>query len=139
MRRIKPFLKWVLVGVGFLSVGFGLMGIFLPVLPTTPLLLLAAACFMRSSPRLYDWLLHHKWFGDYIRHYREHRAVPLRAKIMALALLWLSIGSTVLFAVTIWWVRILLVAIAVGVTIHLVRLKTLTHEMVRSDQRVEKL
>jgi uncharacterized membrane protein YbaN (DUF454 family) len=111
-------------------VALGVLGILLPLLPTTPFLLLAAGCFVRSSPRLYAWLLNHKWFGSYIRHYREHKAIPLRAKVVVLALLWGSIGYAAIGVAKAWWLRALLVAIAVGVTTHVVRLKTLTPEMV---------
>jgi uncharacterized membrane protein YbaN (DUF454 family) len=110
-------------------VGLGVIGVFVPLLPTTPFLLLAAACFARSSERLYAWLIHHKWFGDYIRHYREHHAIPLQAKIVTLALLWGAIGYTALEVVTAWWARALLGVIAVGVSIHILHLKTLTREM----------
>ena len=90
---------------------------------------------MRSSQRLYDWLIHHKWFGEYIRNYREYRAIPLRAKVVTLVLLWSVIGTTALFAVTLWWVRVLLGVVAVGVTLHLLHLKTLTPEMMQSNKR----
>ena len=122
--------KWILMIIGVIAVGVGMIGIFVPLLPTTPFLLLAAACFVRSSERLYDWLIHHKWFGAYIRHYREHRAITLRAKIVTLVLLWGVIGYTALGVVTTWGVRALLGVIAVGVTLHLLHLKTLTREMV---------
>ncbi|MGC9467598.1 MAG: YbaN family protein [Anaerolineae bacterium] len=112
--------------VGVLAVGLGAVGIFVPLLPTTPLLLLAAACFVRSSDRLYGWLLHHRWFGTYIRNYREHRAVPLRIKITSLALLWSTMGFSALHVVESTWLRVLLFLIATGVTIHIVRLKTLS-------------
>ena len=115
--------------MGIIAVGLGLIGVFVPLLPTTPFLLLAAACFVRSSGRLYAWLIHHKWFGDYIRHYREHRAITLRAKIGVLVLLWGVIGYTALGVMTAWWVRALLGIIAIGVTTHILRLKTLTREM----------
>jgi uncharacterized membrane protein YbaN (DUF454 family) len=118
-----------LVTVGIIAVGLGLIGVFVPLLPTTPFLLLAAACFVRSSGRLYAWLIHHKWFGDYIRHYREHRAITLRAKIGVLVLLWGVIGYTALGVMTAWWVRALFGIIAIGVTTHILRLKTLTREM----------
>jgi uncharacterized membrane protein YbaN (DUF454 family) len=118
-----------LVTVGIIAVGLGLIGVFVPLLPTTPFLLLAAACFVRSSGRLYAWLIHHRWFGDYIRHYREHRAITLRAKIGVLVLLWGVIGYTALGVMTAWWVRALLGIIAIGVTTHILRLKTLTREM----------
>jgi len=121
--------KWLLIAVGVAALSLGLTGIFIPLLPTTPFLLLAAACFFRSSERLYAWLIHHRWFGDYIRHYREHRAITLQAKITTLCLLWGVIGYTALGIVTLWWVCILLGIIAIGVTIHILSLKTLTREM----------
>jgi uncharacterized membrane protein YbaN (DUF454 family) len=126
--------KWILVTLGVTAVGLGVIGVFVPLLPTTPFLLLAAACFVRSSERLYSWLIHHRWFGDYIRHYREHRAIPLRAKIVTTALLWGVIGYTAIGVVTAWWVRALLGVIAVGVTIHILHLKTLTREMLVQAQ-----
>jgi uncharacterized membrane protein YbaN (DUF454 family) len=121
--------KWILVTIGIVAVGLGVIGVFVPLLPTTPFLLLAAACFVRSSDRLYAWLIHHKWFGDYIRHYREHRAITLRAKVVTLLLLWGVIGYTAFGIVTAWWLRALLGIIAVGVTIHILHLKTLTREL----------
>jgi uncharacterized membrane protein YbaN (DUF454 family) len=126
--------KWILVTVGTIAVGLGVVGVFVPLLPTTPFLLLAAACFARSSESLYNWLIHHKWFGDYIRHYREHKAITLRAKIVTLVLLWSVIGYTAIRIVSAWWVRVLLGIIAVGVTIHILHLKTLTREMLMQLQ-----
>jgi uncharacterized membrane protein YbaN (DUF454 family) len=121
--------KWLLIAAGIIAFGLGVIGVFVPLLPTTPFLLLAAACFFRSSERLYTWLIHHPWFGDYIRHYREHRAITLPAKVVTLLLLWSVIGYTAFKIVTAWWVRALLGVIAVGVTIHILHLKTLTREM----------
>jgi len=119
-----------LIAVGVLAVGLGAVGVFVPLLPTTPFLLLAAACFIRSSDRLYAWLIHHRWFGSYIRNYREHHAITLRAKVFTLVLLWAAIGYSSLLVAKTWWLRALLVAIAGGVTIHLIQLRTLTREMV---------
>lgn len=127
-------LRWVLRIAGILSVGLGVLGVFVPLLPTTPFLLLAAACFVRSSPRLYRWLIHHKWFGSYIRCYREYRAITLRAKVVTLALLWAVIGYTAIGVVEAWWLRALLAAIAVGVTVHVSSLRTLTREMMTQAQ-----
>ena len=70
--RKAMFRKWILVTIGTIAIGLGVIGIFVPLLPTTPFLLLAAACFARSSESLYTWLVGYKWFGDYIRHYHEH-------------------------------------------------------------------
>jgi uncharacterized membrane protein YbaN (DUF454 family) len=126
----SPFIRWILRTVGILCVGLGVLGIFVPLLPTTPFLLLAAACFVRSSPRLYAWLIQHPWFGKYILYYREYRAIPLRAKIFVLALLWAVIGYAAWRVATAWWLRGLLAAVALGVTIHLAQLRTLTQEMI---------
>ena len=121
--------KCALVAVGVLALALAVIGIFVPILPTTPFLLLAAACFIRSSERLYRWLIGHRWFGSYIRNYREHRAVTRRAKIAALVMLWSVIGYSAVAAVSAWWLRALLLAVAVGVTIHLLRLRTYTPDM----------
>ena len=128
-RKISSsFLRWLLIIVGLAAVGVGTVGIFVPLLPTTPFYLLAAACFFRSSDRLYQWLIGNRWCGPYIRNYREHRAIPRHAKIIALVLLWGTIGHAVLALLDHLWLRILLVAIAVGVTLYLLRLKTLKAE-----------
>jgi hypothetical protein len=118
-----------LVAAGIAALALGVVGVLVPLLPTTPFLLLAAGCFFRSSERLYGWLIRHPWFGAYIRHYREHRAITLRAKVVTLALLWGVIGYTALGIVSAWWVRILLGIIAVAVTVHILHLRTLTREM----------
>ena len=127
--------KWLLMSLGVLAMVVGLIGVVVPLLPTTPFLLLAAACFVRSSDRLYNWLIHHKWFGDYIRPYREHREVTLNSKIIALVMLWGVIGYTAFGIIGNWWLRGLLGAIAVGVTMHLLHLRTLTPEMLQSSQK----
>jgi uncharacterized protein len=114
-----------LMTVGVIALILGAVGIFVPLLPTTPFLLLAAACFVRSSDRLYNWLIHHRWFGTYIRNYREHRAIPLSTKILAITLLWSTISYTGLVVIDAWIIRGLLLAIAVGVTLHLLKLKTM--------------
>lgn len=129
--------KGFLVAAGIIAVGLGTVGVFVPLLPTTPFLLLAAACFIRSSDRLYSWLIHHRWFGSYIRNYREHRAITFPAKILTLTLLWAAIGYSALFVTGVWWLRALLGVIAVGVTIHLLQLKTLTREMIMEQATVE--
>jgi len=116
--------KWSLLVLGVIAVGLGAVGVVVPLLPTTPFLLLAAACFMRSSDRLYGWLIRSRWLGDYLRNYREHRAMTLGAKISALTLLWGVIGYSAIMVVDSWWLRILLGAVATGVTAHLLCLRT---------------
>lgn len=100
------------------------LGMVLPVLPTTPFLLLAAYCYARSSERFYRWLITNRWFGHYIRAYRLGYGIPLKQKVLSLSLLWLTIGYSVIAVVGQWWLRLLLVAIAVGVTLHLVKIRT---------------
>jgi uncharacterized protein len=118
--------KWLLMSLGILAMAVGLIGVVVPLLPTLPFLLLAAACFVRSSEAMYGWLTSNRLFGCFIRDYREQRGVSARAKITALALLWGVIGYTALMTVDAVWLRVLLVAIAVAVTIHLLRLKTIS-------------
>jgi hypothetical protein len=76
--------KGVLIIAGTSFAGLGILGIFLPLLPTTPFLLLAAACYARSSERFYNWLLNNRWFGHYIRNYLEGKGVPLRVKVLSI-------------------------------------------------------
>jgi uncharacterized membrane protein YbaN (DUF454 family) len=121
--------RCLLTITGIIAVVLGAVGVFVPLLPTTPFLLLAAACFIRSSERLYAWLIHHRWFGSYIRNYREHCAVTLRAKVIALALLWMVIGYSAVVVVDSWLLRVVLAVIAVGVTIHLLHLRTLARDV----------
>ncbi len=117
--------RGLLAACGLAAVGLGIAGIFLPLLPTTPFLLLAAACFFRSSERLYGWLLNHKRLGRYVRQYRENRAIPLKAKLATLALLWATLAFSGLAVATALWARLLLLAVGVGVTLHLLAMKTL--------------
>ena len=115
----------ILIIIGTLFVALGLIGILLPLLPTTPFLLAAAACYAKSSDRLYNWLLNNRWFGTYIRNWREGKGLPLRTKILALSLLFLTIGYSVLYVVPLLVIRILLVIIALLVSKHIYSFPTL--------------
>ncbi|MDO3379488.1 YbaN family protein [Geoalkalibacter halelectricus] len=117
-------LKLLLLCAGFLSTGLGILGIFLPLLPTVPLLLLAAACFARSSEKFYIWLTGHPRLGPMINGYLEGEGIPLRAKVSAISLLWVSISISALLVVPLAWVKVLLFFIATCVTIHLLKLPT---------------
>ena len=91
---MSKFPKFVLIGIGWIAVSLGFIGVFLPVLPTTPFLLVAAWAFAHSSPRFRDWLLNHPIFGRMIRDWQQHGSIPLRAKLIAVtmigaSLLWL--------------------------------------------------
>ncbi|GFM87964.1 inner membrane protein [Pseudomonas cichorii] len=116
--------RYLLVAVGWASVGLGVIGIFLPVLPTTPFLLLAAACFARSSPRFYNWLVNHKRLGPWIRDYLAGNGIPLKGKVYAIALMWASISLSC-YLVAQPWARGFMLASAVLVTIYILRQKTL--------------
>lgn len=117
-------MKILLVFLGFVSVGLGVLGIFLPVLPTTPFLLLAAWLFLKGSPRWHDWLLNQPHLGKYIRNYMQEHKIPLKVKIGSIATLWIGITVSIIL-VEIWWVKILLLAVAVAVSIHILSFKTL--------------
>ena len=118
--------KTVLIILGLLSLGLGVVGIFVPLLPTTPLLLLSAWCFVRSSERLYEWLINNRYLGEYIRNFREHRAISLRAKILSVALIWLTIGYCVVTVVDeYWWAQIAMLLLAAAITWHILSYATL--------------
>lgn len=120
----NPVARYALLVIGWLSVTLGIIGIFLPVLPTTPFFLLAAACFVRSSRRFYDWLVMHPRLGPWFRDYLDGNGIPLKGKIYAIATMWISIGVSC-WLVPIFWVRVGMLTCAMLVSIYIVRLKTL--------------
>jgi uncharacterized protein len=121
----QKVVKTLLLVGGTVSLVLGAVGIFLPILPTTPFLLLSAACYLRSSERMYKWLLGNRWFGEYIKNYQEGRGIPAKTKMVALAILWAAIFySTLMVVDEILIAQIALLAIAIGVSVHLVRIPT---------------
>ena len=118
-------MKYLLAFFGTVSLALGIMGVFLPVLPTTPFLLLAAALYMRSSQRLYGWLMSHKHLGAYIRNFREYKALPLRVKIVSVSMVWATLLYCAIYVAKEWWMSAMFIAIALGVTIHILSYKTL--------------
>ncbi len=124
-KNLKPWQRNLYIACGSISLTLGLIGIPLPLLPTTPFLLIAAWCYARSSERFYFWLINHRHLGKNIRNYREKGGVEIKVKIWAISMLWITILGSAIFAVNLWWVRALLVVIALGVTIHICLLKTL--------------
>ena len=118
-------MKTIYIIIGTISLILGVMGIFLPLLPTTPFLLLTAALYFRASPRLYNWLLSQKHLGPYIRNFREEKAIPLRAKIISITLMWATMLYSISFIVPLMWAKIVLLLIAIGVTYHILSYKTL--------------
>lgn len=115
-ERLK---RQLLLAAGTLSLAVGIAGIIIPLLPTTPFLLLAAGCYLRSSPRFYNWLMSNRWLGAYIRNYIEGKGIPIKVKLFIIALLWVTIGISIwLVANTI--VTVILLIIAAGVTLHII-------------------
>ena len=120
MTRRKRVL---LIAVGIASVGIGIVGALLPILPTTPFLLLATYLFARSSERLHRWLLGNRLVGDYLRRYYEGRCMSRRHKAGTLVMLWLALATTALFIADSWLVRGVLGVVGVAVTIHILTLQ----------------
>jgi uncharacterized protein len=131
MQQIKPqsaqltgFYRYLYLVSGILLVVIGVIGIFLPVLPTTIFLILASACFVKGSPRANEWLRNHKILGIYLKNYQDKSGLTIKAKVFNIALLWIMILSSAYFFTEELFIRLLLLAIAIGVTIHLLMVKT---------------
>lgn len=118
-------MKWILTILGLLALGLGILGIFLPVLPTTPLLLLAAALFLRSNRGLYDWLLNHPRLGPYIRNFMEYKAIPLKIKVLSVTLVWITLLNCAVFVADHWALRLFFIVLAAAITVHILSYKTL--------------
>ena len=103
----NPLLRVLWVGLGCLFVGLGAIGAVVPGMPTTVFLVLAAACFIRSSQRLYDWLISNKTFGPYLKDYREGKGIPLRAKVVALSMIVIFVSFAVFVAIEVTKIKIL--------------------------------
>lgn len=118
-------MKWILTILGLLALGLGILGIFLPVLPTTPLLLLAAALFLRSNRGLYDWLLNHPRLGPYIRNFMEYKAIPLKIKVLSVTLVWITLLNCAVFVADHWTFRLFFIVLAAAISVHILSYKTL--------------
>jgi hypothetical protein len=126
--KISKVYKSFLAGLGWFFVALGVIGIFVPLMPTTIFFILAAACFAKSSERFYNWLINHPRFGKFIKDYREKRGMPLKSKITSISLMLIAIGSSAYFFTEKTWVRILLLGIAFGASLYIISLKTITTE-----------
>ena len=115
----------ILTILGLISLGFAILGVFLPVLPTTPLLLLAAYLFLKGNRRLYDWLMNHPRFGAYISNFVKYKAIPMRVKIVSITTLWLTLLYCAVFVAEHWAFRLFFIFIATAVTVHILSYKTL--------------
>ncbi len=116
-------IKILLISAGCLSIALGALGVVLPLLPTTPFILLAAACFAKSSPRFHSWLLTHPHLGPIIHQYQSGNGLPRRVRQRALVILWASMTLS-MWIIGQWWAAALLGTIGACVTIYLCRLPT---------------
>lgn len=121
--KANQLLRILFVSLGTFFIGLGLIGVFIPILPTTPFLLLSAALYARSSVKFYNWLIENKLFGRYIKNYRSGRGIPAHIKIFSVLLLWTTMILSIIFATELMAVRIILIVVAVGVTIHILLIK----------------
>ena len=117
-------MKWMWNSIGLLAFVLGFMGLFLPVLPTTPFWLLSAFCFMRGSQQLYNWAMSYRTFNEIVTNFHIHRAIPLRVKIFSISTLWITIIVSCLL-INIRWLTIVLTIIATAVTYHILSFRTL--------------
>ncbi len=118
-------IRGILIIAGTFFVGLGVIGIIVPLLPTTPFLLLAAACYARSSKRFFNWLIKNRWFGNYIKNYRDGKGIPLKVMVVSISLLWLTIAFSAIFIVHNIYIRIILIIVAIGVTTHILSIRKL--------------
>lgn len=120
--------KWFLFTIGWISTVLGVIGIFLPLLPTTPFLLLAAACFVRSSPRFYQWLVEHPKLGQYVLHYLNGEGIPMRAKIVAILMIWTTMSFSAWLVVPMLWGKVALLCIGLAVSFYIYNQPTAVKE-----------
>jgi len=118
---LTPIKRILLMVAGILSLVLGVIGAFVPLLPTVPLVLLAAYCFARSSERLHQWLIHHRYFGPIIDNFQAGKGIPRRIKYRTIAIIWLSMGFSC-WMVAKLWLCVMLVCIGLAVSIYLLRL-----------------
>ena len=128
-NRVK---KYLLITAGWISFVLGVVGIVLPLLPTTPFMLLAAACFANSSPRFHDWLMNHKYFGPIIHNFKSGKGIPKKVRNNTIILIWLMMGISIL-VISKLWSTLLLVTIGVSVSIYLLRLPTFDDSITDSE------
>jgi uncharacterized membrane protein YbaN (DUF454 family) len=118
-------MKFIYATLGTIALILGIIGVFMPILPTTPFLLLAAALYFRSSKRLYDWLLSHPHLGAYIKNFREHKAIPLRVKIVSVSLVWITLVYCAVCVAQSWLLSLMFIVLAIAISAHILHYKTL--------------
>lgn len=129
----SAILRYVLISCGWISIAGGVAGIFLPLVPTVPFLLLAVACFARSSDRFHSWLVEHNHLGPLLREYLKGSGIPLREKRAAIFMVWISFSTSILLFARLFWLKALLIAAAVAITLYLLYLPTVPKK-IQPDQ-----
>jgi uncharacterized protein len=124
MVRLKAIVKPILIIFGSIFLVLAIIGIAIPLLPTTPLLLLAAICYAKSSERLHQWLLNTRWLGPYIKSFQAGEGIPFKSKIIAIVVLWITSGYSIFFLVPIIWVKFFLIAVVLFITYYIFSIKT---------------
>lgn len=133
-EHASPLVRHLLIALGTLCVGLGVIGAFLPVMPSTVFFLAAAACYARASERFYRWLVTHPRFGATILEWQRHRSIPWRTKLYAIALMSLTLGSSIVFFVRPPWLKIALAVFGVALAIYLYRIPS-RDRLARGAQR----
>lgn len=123
--KVNFAVKTILIIIGTLSITLGVVGIVVPLLPTTPLILLGAACYVKASDELYQKLIKNKWLGGYIKDFREKNGITLKNKVLSLSLMWISITGTTLFFDLHFWLAAVLIVIAVTVSAYILSFDTI--------------
>ncbi len=113
--------RWLYLAAGWTALGLGVVGVALPLMPTTVFVLIAAFCFARSSERFHRWILSHRLFGPMVRNFREGRGLPRQARFRAVTLIWITMGVS-MWVIHAWWAVALLSAIGISLTVYLYRL-----------------
>jgi uncharacterized membrane protein YbaN (DUF454 family) len=124
-RLSQKMIRGIYIIVGTIALIIGAIGLFLPVIPTTPLVILAAACYYRGSDRLHTWILSSRWFGETIKNYQEGKGLTRNTKVRAISMMWAMILISAWFFVSSLFIRVAMICVAIGVTVYLVRLPTL--------------
>lgn len=122
--EMNQFKRIMLLSAGLLFTTLGIVGIFLPIMPTVPFLIIASVCFSKSSRKFHNLLLNNRWVGPHIKNFHENHEVKLKTKILLIICQWAGLGITSVFLVHGLFGRILLVAIAAGATFYILSLKT---------------
>lgn len=125
-RPRTSLVRWLLVFIGTLALSVGAIGVLVPGLPTTPFVLIAGACYIRSSARLYHWLITNRIFGPVLATWQAERGMTWRTKIITLALVWIMLGSAALFLVESLFMRLVLLSIAGTKTVVLAYIRTIS-------------